>query len=441
MALVSLGGRAALAQAPRRPSSAMDAPDPLERPSALEQPTPRPSPQMDAPDPPGEADAQSPSGSAPSEWKLAYEEARAKLALGEFGLAATLFAALEASAQSEVDRALAHAQRVLAAEWASRKLTLVPATEAQSIARETALASKAEDRRSTDELVSLYSNSVAYGIGSGVWLATLTKPETAATGILPTLALTAGSVGTVMALDSGKRGLRYGVPQSIVSGLYVGLEQGVMWTYFVAASSDHDGKPDPPASTYSTLLWASSTAGAVAGGILGEKIGTTPGRASWVGSTTLWTGLVSALTAGATAGDSNATAVPITGIVGLAVGTAIGFGTASSVSPPISRVRLLDLSGLLGGLGAVGLYVAAANDKTDGRAAAGVTALGIAGGLGLGWLATSSMGRDYPREADPSAEAEDDARSPVRRFFAKLTPSVLPASGGGAMIGAAGSLD
>lgn len=356
----------------------------------------------------------------PPEWTLAYDEARARFLVGDFSDAAARFEALEKSAVNRVDRAIAREQKTLAAEWARRNLAFV---NRSSLGESTASA-KALDKRTTDELVSLYTNSVFYGIGSGIWLASLTEPKSAAAGILPTIALTAASVGTVIALDSG-RGFRYGVAQSIVSGLYIGLESGVAWTVW---HNNRKGESDLEAKEQGTIIWGLSMAGAITGGVLGHALGTTPGRSSWVGSTALWSGLIFAFTTGALVKeDDPPPEVFAAAGVGLGLGTVTGLATAGAVSPSIARVRFLDLGGLAGGLLSAGLYVAVANDEANGRAASGITALGAAGGLAATWAITASMPDDRLRTEEPP------------ETVAKMRPMLMPMNGGG-MMGVGGVL-
>ena len=261
----------------------------------------------------------------PEEWKAGYETAREVLLAGDFEDAAKRFAALETTATNRVDRALAQAQRSLAEEWASRKLAFVPRAQLG----ESNLTAKAVDKRTTDELAVLYTDSVFYGIGTGLWIASLTQPKSAAGGILPMIAVTGASVGTVVALDSG-RGLRYGVAQAIASGLNVGFESGVVWSIFLENADPRSNTGKGAAS----LIWGLSTAGAITGGALGATLGTTPGRSSWVGSTALWTGTIAGLATGALAEKQNDPTTPLAAAgVGLAVGTALGLATASTVSP------------------------------------------------------------------------------------------------------------
>lgn len=356
----------------------------------------------------------------PPEWQLKYDEARARFTIGEFSDAAARFEDLERTAVNRVDRAIAREQKTLAAEWAKRNLVFVN----KNTLGESTASAKALDRRTTDELVSLYTNAVFYGIGTGVWLATITDPDSPAAAILPTIALTAASVGTVIALDSG-RGFRYGVAQSIVSGLYIGLESGIAWTVW---HNNRKGEKDLEAKEQGTIIWGLSTVGAVTGGVLGELLGTTPGRSSWVGSTALWSGLIFAFTTGALVKEDDfPPEVFAAAGVGLGLGTITGLATAGVASPSIARVRFLDLGGLAGGLLSAGLYIAVADEKANGRAASGITALGGAAGLAATWAITSGMADDRLRTEEPP------------ETVAKIHPMLMPINGGG-MMGVGGIL-
>lgn len=430
--------------APSRPSDeteAADDPPAPKRPSSSE---------MDAPDPPAPPTPPSETSDllvpTPSEWKQKYDEARAKLLTGEFADAAVRFAELESTAVNRVDRALAKAQRTLADDWTSRNLVFVRRNDLA----DPAVTSRALNRRSTDELVSLYTNSVLYGIGSAIWLGTLTDPKTPAAAIVPGFALTAGSVGAVIALDSG-RGLHYGVPQAIVSGMWVGFEHGLLWTFW---HNSRAGRPDLETKTHATILWGLSSIGAVTGGILGETLGTTPGRSAWVGSTALWTGAIAGFATGALVEDGGTEALAVGGI-GLTVGTGLGLLSASTVSPSIGRTRLIDLSGLLGGVGAAALYAAGSRNGPDGQATSGITAVGIASGLAIGWVATSGMDKDVPRTKEPnqddssprpdtskqaaSGAAAYTSRGNVVESIAAHTRPLLMPQPSGAIIGAGGT--
>jgi type IV secretory pathway VirB10-like protein len=105
-------------------------------------------------------------------WQTRYEEAKTKLLVGEFAEAAEMLKSLEETAPTESDRRLAREQRALALEWANRGLVFVK----RSDLGESTLSPKALDRRTTDELAQLYTSAFFYGVGTGGWIAALTKP-------------------------------------------------------------------------------------------------------------------------------------------------------------------------------------------------------------------------------------------------------------------------
>jgi hypothetical protein len=310
--------------------------------------------------------------------------------------------------------------RDLARSWSERGLTLVRRNDLG----ESNLPARAVNERTTDEMVSLYAASIFYGVGTGLWVDAHTDPQSAAAGILPLILFAGASAGGVALLDVGHP-LHYGVAQSAVSGLYLGFEEGLLlslWNQSLADSNAHW-----QGSTVADVTWALSTLGAVGGGVLGNSLGTTPGRASFVGSSGLWAGV---LTGFAAAAFTNPSADPgsnalLAANVGLGAGTVAGLFAAGPVSPSIARVRYLDLGGLGGGLVAGGLYVAASNGNGNTQAGLGVTALGVATGLGIAWAATGGMPSDRP---------EDRTRAGLL-----LEPTLAPVHGG-ATVGVMGAL-
>ena len=343
---------------------------------------------------------------------------------GRFADAAAHFAALAADAPGPGRRTLAREQYDICDRWARGGLVLVRSADlaaARGSPRPALL-----DRRSADEIGILYTDAVLYGLGTGVALDTWTKPSSASGGILPALALGGAAAGLVYFMDHPEP-LRYGVAQSITSGMWVGFEEGLAWMLWNQARSSRS--QEWSAHTVATALWGTATAGAALGGVLGNAYGTTPGRASFMGSAALWTGLVSGLI-GATALEKSDTAdegFMLASAIGLNAGAVAGVLIGKDVSPSIARVRFLDLGGLAGGIVAGGIYLAIADRDADQRTATGVLAAGITGGLLLAWHLTASMEPDYPRAGHPATLSMLDGLTPT------LSPS---ASTGRAVDGA-----
>jgi hypothetical protein len=144
--------------------------------------------------------------------------------------------------------------------------------------------------------------------------------------------------------------------------------------------------------------------------------GTTPGRASFVGSSALWAGLVAGLFVGAASpeDDRQDDSALLASAIGLNVGAVAGALAAGPVSPSIARVRFLDLGGIGGGLLFGGLYLAAADKDIESRGLMGATALGSALGIGVAWYATSGMPADRIERSDRVSRPAMASIAPAR---------------------------
>lgn len=369
---------------------------------------------------PGASTAEDP---AAAEWRNKFEHARQQMQEGQFQAAATLFLALVPTAPTSIDRALALENAGLCQHWVQKGYALQRPGDAVK-----GLPLAGDDRRTSNELASLYINAVLYGIGSGIALATWTDSDDAAPVILPALLFAGGSAGLVAGLDR-KLGLDYGVPQSIVTGMQLGLSEGFTWVLWQQARVNSEDEWS--AEAVAGLLWGATTAGALAGGILGSRYGTTPGRASFIGTMSLWTGIVAGLSVSTIPEqdyerDDWALLAAALGVTGGAIGGVI---LGNEVSPSAARARFLDLGALSGGLLFGGLYLAAINDDAEGRTMLLVTSLGITSGLLAAWHFTRGMEPDMTRKrlAGQSASA--------------WTPLVAPpAQGQGLVLGLGGTL-
>ena len=352
-------------------------------------------------------------------WSAHYSEARAAMLAGDFGAAAVKFATLVDSAPDSASRFLAVEMMSACQTWARGGFVL---TTPQRMA----LSSPAlfEDRRTTDEIAILYTNAVLYGLYAGIVIDVLGNANSAGSAILPPLALAAGSAGLVAALDRSVH-LGYGVAQSIVSGMYVGFEEGIAWALWHEASVPRTSEFGAKAVT--TLIWGLGTLGAVTGGVVGSVYGTTPGRASLMGSAAMWSGLVAGTFMGGLSGSDD-TAL-LSSAIALNAGALLGAIAGAEVSPSIARVRFIDLGGLSGGLLLGGLYWAVKDREVTGKGLLTATSLGMTAGLTLGWLLTRDMEPDQPRKQREASLAE------------RLVPTLVPASTGtGLVLGVAATI-
>ena len=352
-------------------------------------------------------------------WNADYAEARAAMLAGNFQAAAAKFQALIQPAPDLASRILATEMMSACRIWAQGGFIL---TTPQKMA----LAAPAllEDRRTTDEIAILYTNAVLYGLYAGIVLDAWTEANSPGSALLPPLALAGASAGIVAILDRSVH-LGYGVAQSMVSGMYVGFEEGIAWTLWHEASVQRSSEFGAKAVT--TLIWGLGTLGAVVGGVVGSAYGTTPGRASLMGSAAMWSGLVAGTLAGGIT-DHSDTAL-LSSAIALNAGAVLGAIAGAEVSPSIARVRFIDLGGLSGGLLLGGLYWAVQDRSASGQGLLTATSLGMTAGLTAGWLLTRDMETDLPRKQ----------REPT--FAERLVPTLAPVSSGtGLVLGVAGAI-
>lgn len=351
---------------------------------------------------------------AEADWRRDYDRTREKLLAGHFAEAEAELRDLAERAPSDLDRSLALEMAGLAETWAAQASSTRPVRPTKRLVR------------TTDELTLLYTTSFLYGAGTGAWFLLQTQPSSALTATAPFAALTAAPIIAVATVDGVKK-LPRGVPHSISAGAALGLGQGIWLSGYGRARARRIHEADAQSSVHwgaeesSSVMWAGATLGAALGGVLGSTLVTTPGRVSYVSSVTAWSGIVTGLGAGALVPEGRARdeAVFLTGGAGYNAGLAVGMWSAGLVSPSVARVRLVDLTGVAGGLSTAALYLSLTRDA-DAKLSGGLAAAGAVTGLAVGWWATSGMPADRPGESRPAP--------PV-----SIHPTVHPVQGGAAL--------
>ena len=408
LALVSGYASETFAQPAAPPPPAASAPA-----DALPAPPPAPIP-TDAPPP-----ATPPATDVEAQWKAVYERGKAALSAGAFPPAVTMLNDVANRASDPTLRAQARELGQLASYWAYNRFRLLPPMNALPPPVVNP-ALRLQDKRTTDELAILYTNSALWGTGFGVVVGFASNNADAATFFLPAIGMAALGAGAIALMDVKYGPLPYGVPQSITSGMYMGLEAGIYISGILLSENLVQRNAE---KVYPGLVWGSATAGALLGGLIGATTPVTPGRASFTSTGAIWGGLVTSLvTLGITDGKNEYETAPF--IAGLIGATAGGFTTgflSKSVSPSIARVRFIDLGGFAGGLVLGGLY-ASVSDNMDGQAFSFLTSTGIVGGLALSAYLTKDMERDEPRRA--YVRNASDWR---------MSPFMTPQQGGGTL--------
>jgi hypothetical protein len=304
------------------------------------------------------------------------------------------------AAPTPQDAAVATTLEQLATRWQQAGLMLVR----RSDVGESDYQAKATDQRSSGELAALYLGAVGYGLGTGVYVAIQAEPDSISGVTVPMLLFGAAIPVGVFVLDNNLT-LRYGTPSAITNGLTLGLLEGALWTSWYQAQARRDDEFS--GKTAATLVWLPTTLGAVAGGLLGERQGTTPGRAELIGAGGTFgaalTGLF--LSSAIDTGQEKDDAVLLGSAIMANVGAVGGYLAGRAWSPGVARVRYIQLGGLSGGLLTGLVYLSAADEDSSSDAFGVIAAAGMAGGLGLSTWLTSGMEPDLRREASqPTAQ-------------------------------------
>ena len=328
----------------------------------------------------------------PAQAAPTYEEAQRLVLTGRFAEALPALEVLAATTSDPAQQGRIAVLIELCRAWSAGGYALVLAPEAQRI----------QSVRTTGEMARLYLDGVAYGVGTGGFLAILAESDSAAGVVLPML-LSAGAVGGTLAWLDSRDTFGYGHPRAISTGLLIGMMEGLAWMSWYQAEATYENELDEEGAA--GLVWGLSTVGLATGAILGAKLRTTPGRMAFVSSGALWSAAVVGLSAASIVGEEEEAddAFLLATALALNAGAAAAAWLGSELNPSADRVLYLDLGGLAGGLVAGGLYVAIADEDSDVRAGAALTAAGIAGGLATAWILTSDLPPDAPRAGEPPA--------------------------------------
>jgi len=249
------------------------------------------------------------------------------------------------------------------------------------------------DKRGPEEMSFLYGMSIAYGVGTGIWIDALAKASDPGIAILGPIAFGAAFPIGVYFWDDYSRFHR-GVPSSMATGLALGAVEGigisgVHWQHTGGGHISSAGFQG-----YSTLTFLSATGGGIGGYAFGEWLRPDPRSLAFIASGSAWGAISSSfLGAGAGTGDWK-DAASIVGLIGYNAGIAATGALSTVYVPSYNSLKYMWLGYVAGtALSSVVYFFYIGSDANPRHGLIANAAGGLAG-LGLAAVLSADMTDD-----------------------------------------------
>jgi hypothetical protein len=279
------------------------------------------------------------------------------------------------------------------------------------------------DTRDPNELAVLYGTSIAYGLGTGIWLDGLAHESDPGIAFIAPLAFGVAAPIGVYLWDENFV-VHRGVPSSISAGLVLGAVEGISIS---GVQWQHNGRGGPGTwsfGTQSSVTWLLSTGGGVGGYAFGEWLHPDPRSLGFIADGAGWGAISGALLgAGVGSGDWK-NGASIGGILGYNAGILIpGALSVSGYVPSWRTQQAMWLGYLLGTAATSVVYLFYIGSNDDPRHGLIANSLGGLAGVGIAALLTANM-------KDPDQTS--------RSFLPPFQVGITPTAHGGVQLSAFG---
>jgi hypothetical protein len=280
------------------------------------------------------------------------------------------------------------------------------------------------DVRDPNEMAVLYGTSIAYGVGTGIWIDGLAHVGDPGIAFIAPLAFGAAAPLGVYLWDQNAP-LARGVPSSISAGLALGAVEGIAISGTQWQHSDHGGPNTWSFATQTSVTWLMSTGGGIGGYAFGEWLHPDPRSLGFIASGAGW-GAISGsfLGAGAASGDWKDGA-SIGGLLGYNAGIfATGAMSVAGYVPSWRTQQAMWLGYLIGTAATSVVYLFYIGSDNDPRHGLIANSLGGLAGVGVAALLTANM--------------KDDDQTSSRSSLLPFQVGFAPTPQGGAALSAFG---
>jgi hypothetical protein len=263
--------------------------------------------------------------------------------------------------------------------------------------------------RAGSEMGFLYGTSIAYGVGTGIWIDAISKISDPGLAVIAPLAFGAAMPIGVYFWDNADTFHR-GVPSSIATGLFLGGVEGIAISGLQWQMTGNGGPHTWGLATQTTVTFLTATGGGVGGYFFGEWLRPDPRKLSFIASGAGWGSIAGALFGagitprrqpGPDADWKDSTAV--TGFIGYNIGIAATGALATMYTPSYELQKYMWL-GFAGGTaaGSIVYIFYAFSDAPPWHGLIANAAGGLAG-LGLAAALAANATDDAPPAAAPGA--------------------------------------
>jgi hypothetical protein len=246
----------------------------------------------------------------------------------------------------------------------------------------------------------LAGTSIAYGVGTGIWIDSIANiSDPAPAFILPVVFGAGVPIGFFVwdGLDEFHRG----VPATIATGMLLGgLEgmaiSGLQWQL----TGGPNGYPNPGQwtfPTWTTITFIGATGGAVGGYFFGEWLWPDPRSLGLIASGAAW-GTLAGIELGAGIGSDAASGAAVWGFAGYNAGMLAAGAVSTFYTPSWQTLKYMWLGDLLGTLVTTPVYLFYIGNSNDPRHGLIAQSIGGLAGVGLAAALTANM-QDAPGTA------------------------------------------
>jgi hypothetical protein len=271
--------------------------------------------------------------------------------------------------------------------------------------------------RSPGEMLYLYGVSLAYGVGTGVWVDALAKESDPGIAFIAPLVLGAAMPLGVYAWDYNAEFNR-GVPSSIATGLLLGGVEGMAISGLQWQMTGNGGPNSWSFRTWTTITFATATGGGVGGWAFGEWLRPDPRSLGLIASGAGWGAIAGILFGSGVVGGDWKDGAAVWGFAGYNAGILATGAISTAYVPSWQTIKYMWLGDLLGTLATTPVYLFYIGSDADPRHGLIANAVGGLAGLGLAAALTANM-------SDPPGTAS---------WTPPFTLTVSPTTGGGQLM-------